>query len=242
MIEYKHLKLRFGKREILRDVSLKLRPNQVILLSGENGCGKSTLLRVMAGLLKPDAGEIACAGVKSKFSRCQSSLLEQVMYLHQTPYLFDGSVKQNLFYAHKKGRGDRFQLVDQALEWVGLAHLANENAKTLSGGERQRVALARALLRRPRILLLDEPTAHLDAVSNAQIGNLLGELKSQTVSMLIASHEPCYLSDLVNQEYRLHEGKVVEQPTAQSARDAAQEKDLRLSVVKPSATATTKTR
>jgi tungstate transport system ATP-binding protein len=234
IIEYKHLKHSFGKREILNDVSINLRPNKVILLTGENGCGKSTLLRVMAGLLKPDAGEIACAGVSSKFSQCQSALLEQVMYLHQTPYLFDGSVKQNLQYAHKKGRGDRFQLIDQALEWVGLSHLANENAKTLSGGERQRIALARALLRRPRILLLDEPTAHLDAISNAQISNLLGELKSHTVSMLIASHEPTYLSDLVNQEYRLDNGKLIEQDFGQNIKAL----DSRLSVVKnPSASA-----
>ncbi len=234
IIEYKHLKHCFGKREILNDVSINLRPNKVILLTGENGCGKSTLLRVMAGLLKPDAGEIACAGVSSKFSQCQSALLEQVMYLHQTPYLFDGSVKQNLQYAHKKGRGDRFQLIDQALEWVGLSHLANENVKTLSGGERQRIALARALLRRPRILLLDEPTAHLDAISNAQISNLLGELKSHTVSMLIASHEPTYLSDLVNQEYRLENGKLVEQDFGQNIKAL----DSRLSVVKnPSASA-----
>ena len=150
------------------------------------------------------------------------------MYLHQTPYLFDGSVRQNLQYAHKKGRGDRFQLINQALEWVGLSHLANENAKTLSGGERQRVALARALLRRPRILLLDEPTAHLDAISNAQISNLLGELKSHTVSMLIASHEPTYLSDLVNQEVRLENGKLIEQNLSPDIKAS----DPRLSVVK----------
>lgn len=228
IIEYKHLSLRFGEREILSDVSINLRPNKVILLTGENGCGKSTLLRIMAGLLKPDAGQIACAGVSSKYSHCQSALLEQVMYCHQTPYLFDGSVRQNLQYAHKKGRGDRFQLINQALEWVGLSHLANEDAKTLSGGERQRIALARALLRRPRILLLDEPTAHLDAISNAQIGNLLGELKSHTVSMLIASHEPTYLSDLVNQEYRLENGKLVEQDFSRVAKPL----DTRLSVVK----------
>ena len=229
MIEYKNLKLGFGGRQIISDASLHIHPNKVILLTGDNGCGKSTLLRVMAGLLKPDAGEIVCAGINSRFNQCQASLLEQVMYLHQTPYLFHGSVKQNLMYAHKKGRGDRLQLVDQALKWVGLAHLKDEDAKTLSGGERQRVALARALLRRPRILLLDEPTAHLDAISNAQIGHLLGELKSHTVSMLIASHEPTYLSDIVNQEFRMEDGRLVEQTSKQKTERI----DTQLKVVKP---------
>lgn len=208
MIDYQNIKLKLGGRAILDGASINLEPNQVILLSGDNGSGKSTLLRVMAGLLKPDSGNIVCAGDPCQFSRCQSALLEQVMYLHQIPFMFDGSVKKNLMYAHKKGRGDRLKLIDQALEWVGMSHMADADAKTLSGGERQRVALARALLRRPRILLLDEPTAHLDAISNAQIGSLLGELKSHTVSMLIASHEPCYLSDLVNVEYKLENGRI----------------------------------
>ena len=210
MIDYQNIKLKLGGRDILSGASISLEPNQVILLSGDNGSGKSTLLRVMAGLLKPDSGNIVCAGDSCQFSRCQASLLEQVMYLHQIPFMFDGSVKKNLMYAHKKGRGDRLKLIDQALEWVGMSHMADADAKTLSGGERQRVALARALLRRPRILLLDEPTAHLDAISNAQIGSLLGELKSHTVSMLIASHEPCYLSDLVNVEFNLQGGTISE--------------------------------
>jgi len=210
MIDYQNIKLKLGGRDILSGASISLEPNQVILLSGDNGSGKSTLLRVMAGLLKPDSGNIVCAGDTCQFSRCQASLLEQVMYLHQIPYMFDCSVKKNLMFAHKKGRGDRLKLIDQALEWVGMSHMADADARTLSGGERQRVALARALLRRPRILLLDEPTAHLDAISNAQIGSLLGELKSHTVSMLIASHEPCYLSDLVNVEYKLEDGRINE--------------------------------
>ena len=228
MIEYKHLKLSYGRREILSDVSVSLKPNSVILLSGENGCGKSTLLRVMAGLLKPDAGKISCAGVNSEFSQCRSSLLEQVMYLHQTPYMFNTSVKENLLIAHKKGRGDHLRLVEQALEWVGLAHLMNENARTLSGGERQRIALARALLRRPRILLLDEPTAHLDASSNAQISDLLGELKSHTVSMLITSHEPGNLTSLVNQEYKMEGGSLHPLDITQSVKG----KHRRLNIVK----------
>lgn len=208
MIDYKNINIRFGDRQILSDASITLLPNKVALLTGENGCGKSTLLRVMAGLLKPDSGEIVCAGTNSQVTQSQASLIDQVMYLHQIPYMFDCSVRRNLEYAHKKGRGDRLQLVDQALEWIGLSHLAKENATTLSGGERQRIALARALLRRPRILLLDEPTAHLDTVSQSYIASLLSELKSHTVSMLIATHEPAHFEPLVNHEYRLENGKI----------------------------------
>ncbi len=209
MIEYQHIHHRFGKRQILSDVSIELKPGRLILLSGENGSGKSTLLRIMAGLLKPDAGEyIDETGCRSIF-RSRKSLLDQLMYLHQTPYLFEGSVKKNLQFAQRNEVEDKQGQLDQALEWVGLTHLKEENAKTLSGGERQRIALARALLRRPRFLLLDEPTAHLDAESNAQISRLLGELKSRTVSMLIASHEPAHLTPLVDIEYWLEKGQLI---------------------------------
>ena len=207
-MEYKHIHQRFGRRDILSDVSIQLKPGELLLLSGENGAGKSTLLRVMAGLLKPDAGELIDEAGRRVISRSRKSLLEQVMYLHQTPYLFEGSVRKNLQFALPKEAEDKCLQVDQALEWVGLSHLASENAKTLSGGERQRIALARALLRRPRYLLLDEPTAHLDAESNARIAELLGELKLRTVSMLIASHEPGHLDLLVDVEYRLDHGRL----------------------------------
>jgi len=207
-MEYKHIHQRFGRRDILSDVSIQLKPGKLLLLSGENGAGKSTLLRVMAGLLKPDTGELIDEAGRRLISRSRKLLLEQVMYLHQTPYLFEGSVRKNLQFALPREAEDKCVQVDQALEWVGLSHLASENAKTLSGGERQRIALARALLRRPRYLLLDEPTAHLDAESNARIAQLLGELKLRTVAMLIASHEPGHLDLLVDVEYRLDHGRL----------------------------------
>lgn len=208
MIEYQHIHHRFGQREILKDVSIQLGRGQLLLLSGENGSGKSTLLRIMAGLLKPDAGEFIDDATREPIYRSRKPILEQVMYLHQTPYLFEGSVKTNLQFAQRKDTGDNQLQLAEALEWVGLSHLMEENAKTLSGGERQRIALARALLRKPRYLLLDEPTAHLDAESNAQIAQLLGELKSRTVSMLIASHDPGHLKQLVDVEHRLDQGRL----------------------------------
>ena len=206
MLKYQHICQRYGKREILNDVSIQLGRGQLLLLSGENGAGKSTLLRIMAGLLRPDAGEVVDETGRRSISRGRKSLLERVMYLHQIPYLFEGSVKKNLQFVQQQGAPEQRMQLGQALEWVGLSHLEDENAKTLSGGERQRVALARALLRRPQFLLLDEPTAHLDAESIAQIAQLLAELKSRTVSMLIASHETSHLDQLIDIEYRLDQG------------------------------------
>lgn len=208
MLKYQRICQRYGKREILSDVSIQLGRGQLLLLSGENGAGKSTLLRIMAGLLRPDAGEVVDETGRRAISHGRKSLLERVMYLHQIPYLFEGSVKKNLQFVQQQGAPEARMQLGQALEWVGLSHLEDENAKTLSGGERQRVALARALLRRPQFLLLDEPTAHLDAESISQIALLLAELKSRTVSMLIASHETGHLDQLVDIEYRLDQGNL----------------------------------
>ena len=207
-VEYHAIRQRFGERDILRDVSLCLPKSGVVLLSGKNGSGKSTLLRIMSGLLKPDAGEVIVEGIRKPVRRAGAQLLKQVMYLHQVPYLFAGSVRKNLAYALRGRDRDSDQRITQALEWVGLAHLADEDAKTLSGGERQRVALARALLCRPRVLLLDEPTAHLDAATNAQIESLLVELRAYTDTMLITSHEPGFLERLDGQAYRLEDGRL----------------------------------
>lgn len=212
MIEYLRIYQRFGKREILSGVDFRLARGQIALLRGENGAGKSTLLRIMAGLLKPDAGELVWRDEHKKLSTSRGRLLASVMYLHQTPYLFDTSVRKNLRYALVKGQKDHTQQIGEALEWVGLGHLAEVNAKTLSGGERQRIALARALLRRPEILLLDEPTAHLDAASNARISALLGELHEHVEVMLIASHETSYLKLPSVTEYLLERGRIVSQP------------------------------
>ena len=207
-IEYSHIRQRFGEREILRDTSLCLPDSGVVLLSGKNGSGKSTLLRIMSGLLKPDAGEVMLNGHRRPLKHAGRDLLSQVMYLHQAPYLFTGSVRKNLAYALGGDRSDVDQRIARALDWVGLAHLATEQARTLSGGERQRVALARALLRRPRVLLLDEPTAHLDAAANAQISSLLIELRAYTETMLITSHEPGFLERLDGVAYQLENGRL----------------------------------
>lgn len=205
-IEYSHISQSFGERHILRDVSLCLPDSGVVLLSGKNGSGKSTLLRIMSGLLKPDDGEVQVGSGQNPIRRAGAMLLEQVMYLHQVPYLFAGSVRQNLGYAVRGDTQNAEQRIEQALEWIGLGHLAGEDAKTLSGGERQRVALARALLRRPRVLLLDEPTAHLDAVGNAQISSLLMDLRAYSDTMLITSHEPGFLERIDGTSYRLEDG------------------------------------
>ncbi len=212
-LHLRHLYKHFGKRLVLNDVTLQLDPGEVILLCGSNGAGKSTLLRILAGLEKPDRAELAIGqGDWLPWRRCKDRLLTQTLYLHQHPYMFDGSVRYNLAYAlpRRLDAQTRRERVDQALAWGGLEQLQDNASKSLSGGERQRVSLARAWLRQPRILFLDEPTANLDQASRQRTLELLTPLKETGMSMLIASHDAHHFAPLADRTLYLHERQLIE--------------------------------
>ena len=177
---------------IIDSADLDLSPN-VNLICGDNGSGKSTLLRIMAGLLKPDLGQVAIADEQGfkQWPKQINMIRSEVMYLHQMPYLFDGTVERNLSYAVNRELSEeqKGKRITEVLQWAGLEALADIPAKKLSGGEKQRVAIARACLRKTKILLLDEPTANLDQTSRSKTIELLASLKKTGVSLVIACHE-----------------------------------------------------
>mgnify|MGYP001820128127 FL=1 len=125
--------------------------------------------------------------------------------------MFDGSVRFNLAYALNRQltRQQRKAHIEQALAWAGLESHAQESAKNLSGGERQRVALTRAWLRRPDVLLLDEPTANLDQESRRRTLALLDSLRSEGIALLIASHDQTHFSSLIDSHILLQEGGLI---------------------------------
>jgi tungstate transport system ATP-binding protein len=202
---------RFAKRGVLNDIELSLRPGECCLLSGANGAGKTTLLRIISGLEKPDSSQITIASKPPRsWRRCRADLQQQILYLHQQPYMFDGSVRYNLGYALAKGldKASRRRLIDSALRWAGLEHLTETHAKLLSGGERQRVSLARAWLRNPPILLLDEPTANLDQEARERTLELIKSFKEQGIALLLASHDPLHFCALIDHHLHLYKGRL----------------------------------
>lgn len=203
---------RFAKRQVLSDVQFSLHAGECCLLSGSNGAGKSTLLRILSGLERPDACQIDTGKGLTSWRRSKSVLQTRILYLHQHPYMFDGSVRYNLAYALPRGlsKQQRHTLVDKALEWAGLSSQHGTPANNLSGGERQRVSLARAWLKKPKILLLDEPTANLDQDTRQRTLDLLTPLKADGMALLLASHDPLHFSSLIDKRLHLHEGRLVE--------------------------------
>ena len=199
---------RFGRRWVLNGVELAITSGACALLCGENGAGKSTLMRILAGLEKPDAARVELPGGPRTWRQARSDLLSMTVYLHQQPYLFDGTVRRNLAYGGIGAGVDKAARVDDALAWAGLAELAERHVRGLSGGERQRVALARAWVRRPAIMLFDEPTVNMDAESRRRTLRLMRVLKSQGVGFIIATHDPGHFESLSNTRWRLVDGRL----------------------------------
>lgn len=201
---------RFGHRQILGGTDLVVSSGHCSLLSGPNGAGKTTLLRICAGLERPDNGLVDIGNGRHTWKRCRHTLQAKTVYLHQQPYMFDGSVIQNLAYAlpRRLPKPRRKQLVSEALAWADLESIASTSAKTLSGGERQRVAIARAWLREPTVMLLDEPTANLDQETRQRTLQLLHSLKDQDIALIVASHDTKHFYSLTNTWLHLSAGRI----------------------------------
>ncbi|MDR1422630.1 MAG: ATP-binding cassette domain-containing protein [Coriobacteriales bacterium] len=171
--------------EALRDVTLAIEPGTATLLGGHTGSGKSTLLRVAAGLLAPGSGSVQCGGT--------TVLPGRVGLVFQQPesQLFAATVAEDILFGPRNLHHDTDGLVAFALSAVGLSseHFADRSPFLLSGGEMRRVAIATVLAMNPRFLLLDEPTAGLDARGRAFVHALIARLCAEGVGVLVVSHD-----------------------------------------------------
>ncbi len=189
--------LGYGGKQALESVSLSLYSGEWLALLGPNGAGKSTLLRVMAGLLSPQAGQVRL-GERSLSQWSSWERGQQIAFLSQTaPIPEDLSVEEivrlgrtpHLGLLGREGPAD-LGAVQWALEVTQTTAFRDRRITTLSGGERARVMLARALAARPRFLLLDEPTAHLDLHHQAEFLALLSSLRQEGIGILTVLHDP----------------------------------------------------
>jgi tungstate transport system ATP-binding protein len=187
------LRKQFGARTVLDINGLALHAGKSYALTGENGAGKTTLLRVMAGLESAEVARARYRGLDVDLRAYPEWLRRDVIYVHQHPYLFRTSVKDNIGYGLRvRGtpRREREVLVQEAVAWARVGHLLDAPVHKLSAGEKQRVALARARVLKPRLFLLDEPTANLDSESRQQIVDLVRDLCDSDRVALIACHDP----------------------------------------------------
>ena len=201
---------RYVGREVLHIDHLVLPAGAILGLAGPNGGGKSTLLRLLAFLEAPVAGELLYLG-KPTLGR-EWELRGEVTYFPQEPYLLKRSVRANVGYGLAVRRAtDIRERVDAALAQVGLdpARFAARSWRQLSGGEVKRVALAARLALRPRVLLLDEPTANLDRESAELVRKaVLAAREEQGTSLVISGHDQQWLRAISDDILWLREGRL----------------------------------
>lgn len=201
---------RYGERAVLRVPELEIASGSSLAIIGPSGAGKSTLLRLLALLEAPSEGEIKLDG-EPVGPASPLSLRRQLTMMFQRPLLLRGSVWRNVGYGlDVRGRRDD-QQIRRAIEAVGLSQLTNASVQTLSGGEQQRVALARALIIEPRVLLLDEPTAHLDPGTVAIIEETLSQLhQKRGTTVIFATHNLHQVLRLADRVLVLLDGELIE--------------------------------
>jgi tungstate transport system ATP-binding protein len=211
ILRFHELRKFLANRWLLDIAELSITAGQCMILSGDNGVGKTTLLKIMAGLEPPDAGEVSYDGKVVSLRAAPQHYRNTIVYLHQSPYLFDCSVIDNVAYGLRRLRMPRATVqskVAEVLGWAGLEHLGKRNAKHLSGGEKQRVALARARALAPKVLLLDEPIASMDYKSRERTCVLIERLKKEGMGVVITSHELYSVLPLADVHMYLYDGKL----------------------------------
>jgi molybdate transport system ATP-binding protein len=189
----------------------------VLALFGRSGAGKTTLVNMLAGLLRPDAGRIAVAG-RALFDSAAGIDLpperRRIGYVFQEGRIFPHlTVRTNLLYGHRRiAAAERAIKLPEIVELLGIGHLLARRPANLSGGEKQRVAIGRALLSNPRLLLLDEPLAALDAERKAEILPFIERLRDEIgLPIVYVSHDPTEVLRLADNILLLDQGRVAAQ-------------------------------
>ena len=214
-LEVQNLQKRYGKRVIIRDVSLALHPGEVVALLGPNGCGKTTCFYCIAGIVRHEGGSVRIDGQDATGLPLYRRARLGLGYLPQEMSIFRGlSVAQNILSVLElveRDRATRESRLRDLLQEFSIEHLRDSPALALSGGERRRVEITRALAARPRYVLLDEPFAGVDPIAVGEIRTLVADLKMRGLGVLITDHNVRETLAIVDRAYILHDGTVLQQ-------------------------------
>jgi lipopolysaccharide export system ATP-binding protein len=212
-LEVRSIAKSYDRRAVLHDVSLEVHRGEVVGLLGPNGAGKTTCFYSVMGLVKLDSGLIYLDGRDITELPMYRRAILGLGYLPQETSIFRGmSVEQNIMAVLEAAEPDkqvRSDRLEQLLGEFGLTALRDSPAMALSGGERRRCEIARALAADPSIMLLDEPFAGIDPISIADIRELVRELKSRDIGVLITDHNVRETLDIVDRACIIYDGQVL---------------------------------
>ena len=212
-LEVRSIAKSYDKRAVLHDVSLDVHRGEVVGLLGPNGAGKTTCFYSVMGLVKPDSGLIFLDGNDITGLPMYRRAILGLGYLPQETSIFRGlTVEENILAVLEASEPDkdvRMARLEQLLGEFGLTALRDSPAMALSGGERRRCEIARALAANPSIMLLDEPFAGIDPISISDIRELVRELKSRDIGVLITDHNVRETLDIVDRACIIYDGQVL---------------------------------
>lgn len=224
-IEFKNVDFRYGNRELtLKDISFSIRKGEKIAIVGESGCGKTTITKLLMRFYSPESGKILING-HDVLNYSIESIRNEISYVDQNTFLFSDTIKNNLVlgnsvvtdkeveFACKLSKADEFI---SKLPFGYETHL-EENGNDLSGGQRQRLSIARALLRKPKILILDEATSNLDTITENGIKNTIFDIDNKLTCIVIAHRLNTILG--CDRIIVMEDGKIVETGTHQELLD-----------------------
>ena len=219
VLEIRGIRKAFGSNVVLDDVSLKVAKSEMVFILGPSGSGKSTFLRCCNRLEEPDAGEVILDGVSLtqknvnlNKARQKIGMVFQAFNLY--PHL---NAEKNVSLALRKvlrfSASDARSTALEALAQVGLAEKASSYPNELSGGQQQRVAIARAMALKPQVMLFDEPTSALDPELVGDVLEVMRDMKSAGMTMLVVSHEMNFAQEAADRVIFMDNGKIIEEGT-----------------------------
>lgn len=222
----------YGKRTVVKGVSVEVKQGEIVGLLGPNGAGKTTTFYMIVGLIKPKSGKIFLNDIEITNEPIYKRARLGIGYLAQEESVFQKLSVQNNIRAilemTKLSRKEQQYKTNQLLEEFGLTHIKKSKGFQLSGGERRRTEIARALAIDPKFLLLDEPFAGVDPIAVEDIQTIVRHLKDRNIGVLITDHNVHETLSITDRAYLLFEGDILKSGTAQELADDEQVRRLYL--------------
>jgi len=218
VLKIEHLSKAYGKRVVLRDISMEARQGESVGLLGPNGAGKTTAFYCITGQIRATRGQIFLNSQDITHLPFYQRARLHIGYLPQENSVFRGlNVEQNIMAILEVVEPDkkkRKQKLDALLEEFAISHLRHSPATSLSGGERRRVEIARALATDPKFILLDEPFAGIDPIAVNEIRSLVSQLKNRGLGVIITDHNVRETLGITDRSYVLHDGMILKHGTS----------------------------
>tara|TARA_B100000315_G_C14595239_1_gene598613 strand:- start:4887 stop:5624 length:738 start_codon:yes stop_codon:yes gene_type:complete len=213
------LKKKYGKRTVVRGVSIEVKKGEIVGLLGPNGAGKTTTFYMMTGMIRPTSGDVYLDDEKITSLPMYRRARKGIGYLAQEPSIFTKlSVEDNLKLVLEMTtlpKDEQKSKIEQVLRDLSIEHIRENKGYNLSGGERRRTEISRALVMDPDFILLDEPFAGIDPIAVEDIQNIITSLKERNIGVLITDHNVRETLAITDRAYLIYDGNILKSGDAQ---------------------------